>query len=299
MMEKTQAKPLTAAQQRQRDKKRHTWLRTGVQLFFFCVHAGRIRGRVFRGKTDLSAHRCRRGALCGQLHTFPAGAVRLHPAFRPFFLWVRLRLRQLGRCRLGAFRAYSKKLFHRKKQLRLPERAVLLGQKVKYLLLAWLVALYVTRQEKMLTGASPWEVFSRLTALHLPPEGFGVGIGLLVLILLGMAVQPRFFCQFLCPMGAVFALLPVLPFARLHRQSDGCIPGCNACKQQCPMCLKLEETSLRSGECIACEACVGTCPKQNIHRWDTTLCKRLWLPVLGKALLFFLLGCWLGFCRFI
>ena len=153
--------------------------------------------------------------------------------------------------------------------------------------------------QNALTGASPWEVFSRLTALHLPPEGFGVGIGLLVLILLGMAVQPRFFCQFLCPMGAVFALLPVLPFARLHRQSDGCIPGCNACKQQCPVCLKLEETSLRSGECIACEACVGTCPKQNIHRWDTTLCKRLWLPVLGKVLLFFLLGCWLGFCRFI
>ena len=176
---------------------------------------------------------------------------------------------------------------------------MLWGQKVKYLLLAGLVALYVTRQEKLLTGASPWEVFSRLTALRLPPEGFGVGIALLVLILLGMAVQPRFFCQFLCPMGAVFALLPVLPFARLHRQSDGCIPGCNACKQQCPVCLKLEESSLRSGECIACEACVGTCPKQNIHRWDLALCKRPWLPVLGKALLFFLLGCWLGFCRFI
>lgn len=119
----------------------------------------------------------------------------------------------------------QKKLFHRKKQLRLPERAVLLGQKVKYLLLAWLVALYVTRQEKMLTGASPWEVFSRLTALHLPPEGFGVGIGLLVLILLGMAVQPRFFCQFLCPMGAVFALLPVLPFARLHPAERRLHPG--------------------------------------------------------------------------
>ena len=102
-------------------------------------------------------------------------------------------------------------------------------QKVKYLLLAGLVALYVTRQEKLLTGARPWEVFSRLTALRLPPESFGVDIALLVLILLGMAVQPRFFCQFLCPMGAVFALLPVL----------------------------------------------------------------------GKALLFFLLGCWLGFCRFI
>ena len=57
--------------------------------------------------------------------------------------------------------------------------------------------------------------------------------------------------------------------------------------------------SLRSGECIACEACVGTCPKQNICRWDLALCKHRWLPVLGKALLFFQLGCWLGFCRII
>ena len=159
-------------------------------VVLLCVHAGRIRGRVFRGKTDLSAHRCRRGALCGQLHAFPAGAVRFHPAFRPFFLWVRLRLRQLGDAVWALSGLIQKKLFHRKKQLRLPERAVLLGQKVKYLLLAWLVALYVTRQEKMLTGTSPWEVFSRLTALHLPPEGFGVGIGLLVLILLGMALHP-------------------------------------------------------------------------------------------------------------
>ena len=40
MMEKTQAKPLTAAQQRQRDQKRRTWLRTGVQLFFFVSMPG-------------------------------------------------------------------------------------------------------------------------------------------------------------------------------------------------------------------------------------------------------------------
>ena len=40
MMEKTQTKPLTAAQQRQRDKKRRTWLRAGVQLFFFVSMPG-------------------------------------------------------------------------------------------------------------------------------------------------------------------------------------------------------------------------------------------------------------------
>ena len=74
-----------------------------------CVHAGRICGRFFRGKADLSAHRCGRGAHSGQLHAFSAGAVRLHFAVRPVFLRIRLRLRQLGRCRLGAVRACPEK----------------------------------------------------------------------------------------------------------------------------------------------------------------------------------------------
>ena len=260
-MEKTQAKPLTAAQQRQRDKKRRTWLRTGVQLFFFVSMPGAFVAG-FSGVKQIFLHIGAGEVLSVDSFTLSLlGLCGFTLLFDRFFCGYACAFGSLGDAVWALSGLIQKKLFHRKKQLRLPERAVLLGQKVKYLLLAWLVALYVTRQEKMLTGASPWEVFSRLTAPHLPPEGFGVGIGLLVLILLGMTVQPRFFCQFLCPMGAVFALLPVLPFARLHRQSDGCIPGCNACKQQCPVCLKLEETSLRSGECIACEACVGTCPK--------------------------------------
>ena len=49
---------------------------------------------------------------------------------------------------------------------------------------------------------------------------------------------------------------------------------------------------------IACEACVDTCPKSNISRWDLKLCKNFWAPVLIKAALFFALGVCLGFCRF-
>ena len=292
-------KPLTAAQQRQRNQKRRTWLRAGVQLFFFVSMPGAFVAG-FSGVKQIFLHIGAGEVLTADSFTLSLlGLCGFTLLFDRFFCGYACAFGSLGDAVWALSGLIQKKLFHRKKQLCLPERAVLWGQKVKYLLLAGLVALYVTRQEKLLTGASPWEVFSRLTALRLPPEGFGVGIALFVLILLGMALQPRFFCQFLCPMGAVFALLPVLPFARLHRQSDGCIPGCNACKQQCPVCLKLEESSLHSGECIACEACMGTCPKQNIHRWDTALCKCLWLPVLGKALFFFLLGCWLGFCRFI
>ena len=226
MMEKTQAKPLTAAQQRQRDKKRRTWLRAGVQLFFFVSMPGAFVAG-FSGVKQLFLHIGAGEVLSADSFTLSLlGLCGFTLLFDRFFCGYACAFGSLGDAVWALSGLVQKKLFHRKKPLRLPERAVLWGQKFKYLLLAGLVALYVTRQEKLLTSASPWEVFSRLTALRLPPEGFGVGIVLFVLILLGMAVQPRFFCQFLCPMGAVFALLPVLPFARLHRQSDGCIPGC-------------------------------------------------------------------------
>ena len=192
----------------------------------------------------------------------------------------------------------QRKLLHRKKQFSLPQKAALIGQKVKYLVLALIVGLCAAGVYGRLTGWSPWEVFSRLTALRTPPEGFGLGIALFVLILAGMALHPRFFCQFLCPMGAVFALLPVLPFAQLHRSGENCIPGCNACANRCPVNLKLDDESLRSGECIACEACVGTCPRSNISRWDTALGGRFWVSMLAKAALFFIMGVCLGFCRF-
>ncbi len=36
----------------------------------------------------------------------------------------------------------------------------------------------------------------------------------LALILVGMALEERFFCKFFCPMGAIFSLMPVLtPFS--------------------------------------------------------------------------------------
>ena len=299
MMQTSEKKPLTAAQQHQQAKKRRALLRAALQVFFsFSMPGAFVAG--FNG-VKLLFQRIGAGEVL-QADSFTLSLLGLCGftlLFGRFFCGYVCAFGGLGDAVYALSSLIQKKLFHRRAPFRLPERAVRYGQWIKYALLAFIAGLCAAGIYDKTTGTSPWEVFSRLTALRLPPEGFGVGIALFLLILLGMALHPRFFCQFLCPMGAVFALLPVLPFARLHRQSDGCIPGCNACKQQCPVCLKLEETSLRSGECIACEACVGTCPKQNIHRWDTTLCKRLWLPVLGKVLLFFLLGCWLGFCRFI
>ena len=297
-MEQTEKKPLTAAQQRQRSLKYRAWLRAAIQAVFFVAMPGAFVAG-FSGVKQLFL-RIGAGEML-QLDSFALSLLGLCGftiLFGRFFCGYVCAFGGLGDFVYWLSGLVQKKLLHRKKQFQLPEKVVFWGQKVKYLILLAIVALCTAGLYGKLSGTSPWEVFSRLTALRLPPQGFAVGIVLFVLILIGMALQSRFFCQFLCPMGAIFALLPVLPFAQLHRSSEQCIPGCNACANRCPVHLKLDEQNLRSGECIACEACMGTCPRSNISRWDQKLAKNFWLPVLVKAVLFFLMGVCLGFCRF-
>lgn len=76
---------------------------------------------------------------------------------------------------------------------------------------------------KKFHGTSPWEVFSMLYTGKIPDLGYLAGWVIFVLILVGMCLKERFFCQYLCPMGAIFAWLPVLPFSVLDRDRSNCI----------------------------------------------------------------------------
>ena len=80
-----------------------------------------------------------------------------------------------------------------------------------------------------------------------------------------MCLKERFFCQYLCPMGAIFAWLPVLPFSVLDRDRSNCIPKCRACEIKCPVDYQIKRDQKNGGECIHCMQCVDVCPKQNIH----------------------------------
>lgn len=190
------------------------------------------------------------------------------------------------------------KVLKRKKQYSPPEGMFSLAQKLKYLILVLIVILCTMGVYSSFSGISPWDIFSQLTAGRLNLNGYITGLILMILILAGMAVQERFFCQFLCPMGAVFALLPVFPVSILKRDEPNCAKGCTACQKKCPVHLRLDEDSLRSGECIRCGKCSGVCPRGNIHSFAGQLSgDELWM-VVGKAVLFFAMGVMLGLCRF-
>ena len=152
----------------------------------------------------------------------------------------------------------------KKKTPEIPERFALILQKIKYVLLFGIICLCFLQKENLLNENSPWTIFSLLRAGNFSAVSNLCAILLLVIIVAGMAVKERFFCQFLCPMGAVFSLLPQFPFFRLRR-GRSCLNGCQACRKNCPVSIKLQENPLRDGECISCLKCTMICPKQNIH----------------------------------
>ena len=97
--------------------------------------------------------------------------------------------------------------------------------------------------------------------------GYLAGVLILLLLMAGMCVQERFFCRFFCPMGAVFSLLPVLPFFTLARNRENCVKGCSGCTKKCPASLELSslDSMETSGECFQCQKCMDICPKGNVR----------------------------------
>ena len=139
-----------------------------------------------------------------------------------------------------------------------------------------------------LKGWNPWDVFSMLRAGNIHLGGYWLGILLFAGILVGMALCERFFCRFLCPMGAVFSLLPMLPILSGRRKQEQCAKGCSACTRCCPADLTLPEAGSWSvnGECFQCQKCVDICPKKNAHSGIGKLRgNEIWFTILRAVVL--------------
>lgn len=88
-------------------------------------------------------------------------------------------------------------------------------------------------------------------------------LGILLLIL-GISVKVyRPFCQYLCPLGAVYGWFNRFSLVQIHWEKEACI-SCMACKEACPVGLGTHEIS-RSPECIRCGKCAEACPTGCLH----------------------------------
>lgn len=79
---------------------------------------------------------------------------------------------------------------------------------------------------------------------------------LTVIVLLSIKVY-RPFCQYLCPLGAVYGWFNKFSLVQIRWERDSCT-NCMACQRACPIDLPPEQISV-SAECIKCGKCVDVC----------------------------------------
>ncbi len=81
----------------------------------------------------------------------------------------------------------------------------------------------------------------------------------LTITLVGSLLVERFWCKYLCPMGALLAIFNKISPLRVHT-ADACV-DCGQCGTTCGMGIKERPENIRSLECIRCLDCLDTCKR--------------------------------------
>jgi len=159
----------------------------------------------------------------------------------------------------GVFGWLGKKIFRRR--FTVPKKLDAVLRWAKYPILV--LSIYFTWRTGSLfiRPYEPMAAFGHLAA-GIPAvwAEFAVGFVLLVLVMLLSMLYERVFCKYLCPLGAVNAILGRIPLFRIKRDAPTCI-SCSKCDRACPMNIDVSTAdAVNSPECISCMECVTSCP---------------------------------------
>ncbi|MBU3113197.1 FMN-binding protein [Clostridium lacusfryxellense] len=134
---------------------------------------------------------------------------------------------------------------------------------VKYLVLLLLIVVVWTMGSSVLDTTSPWDAFALITDFPQVLSDYTIGVVFLILITVGAFFVERFFCRYLCPLGAVFNIFSRIGILKIIKPSEKC-GKCRVCTNNCSMGLPLYKVeSVCGGDCINCFKCIETCPRNN------------------------------------
>jgi ferredoxin len=157
----------------------------------------------------------------------------------------------------GIFGAAGRKLF--KRRFTVPRFIDRPARYLKYVVLVVFAVWTWQAAELVLRPYDPWAAFAHLTSDELIATN-AVGLGVLVVSLLGSLVYDRFFCKYLCPAGALLALISKFSILNIRREAHACT-SCGLCDKACMMNVEVATCdTVTSAECISCNECVNACP---------------------------------------
>lgn len=134
---------------------------------------------------------------------------------------------------------------------------------LKYIVLTIIIVFAWTMGSTAFNSASPWDAFAQITDISQVLTSLTIGFILLVLITIGAVFIERFFCRYLCPLGALFTIFSKVSIFKINKPNDKC-GNCRACTNNCSMGISLYKVNeVRGGECINCLKCVEVCPRRN------------------------------------
>ncbi|MCM1992832.1 4Fe-4S binding protein [Oceanirhabdus seepicola] len=134
---------------------------------------------------------------------------------------------------------------------------------IKYIYLLGIVVLTWTLGNNFLSTYDPWNAYAKIK--YLPSSFINKPSAFLILLstLIGAAFVERFFCKYLCPLGAIQGMISKLKISNISKDTSLC-GKCTLCTKKCPMGINLNgKESIMSSECISCLNCVSNCPKKN------------------------------------
>jgi uncharacterized protein with FMN-binding domain len=189
------------------------------------------------------------------------------------FITVMLLTAVMGRWFCGwlcAFGAYndlvyfiSKKVF--KTRFRVDEKVDSILKYAKYVVLVFIAIISWTMGSSILESTSPWDAFGQITDISTIFSSLLIGLILLILITIGAVFIERFFCRYLCPLGAVFSIISKIGIVKINKPKADC-GKCRACTMNCSMGLNLYKVDgVRGGDCINCLKCTEVCPRNNAN----------------------------------